>query len=103
MASNDNDTFGAMAEGVEHVSLLISRYALFEYRYLHRGLWASDLGFTAQSQSRKRSLHTTQDHQACAADQLARALVRLYTAILMYLSQAMKYYGRSAGRESSQH
>ena len=39
---NDVETFGAMAEGLEHVSNLITRYAIFENLYLHIGSAVED-------------------------------------------------------------
>ena len=55
-----------MAEGLEHVLNLITRYAIFENLYLHV--------------------------DSAIEDQLADAIVRLYTAILTYLSKASRYY-----------
>jgi hypothetical protein len=68
---NDAETFGSMAEGLEHVSNLITRYAIFENIYLHGG--------------------------SAAEDQLEHAIIRLYTAILTYLSKATRYYNRNTG------
>ena len=39
---NDVETFGAMAEALEHVSNLITRYAIFENLYLHIGSAVED-------------------------------------------------------------
>src|SRR5436305_7150027 len=63
-----------MAEGLEHVSNLITRYAIFENLYLQVD---SDV-----------------------KDQLADAIVRLYTAILTYLSKASRYYNLNTGGSS---
>ena len=71
---NDAETFGSMAEGLEHVSNLITRYAIFENLYLHV--------------------------DSAVEDQLADAIVRLYTAILTYLSKASRYYSQSTGGSS---
>lgn len=71
---NDAETFGSMAEGLEHVSNLITRYAIFENLYLHV--------------------------DSAVEDQLADAIVRLYTAILTYLSKASRYYHLNTGGSS---
>jgi len=71
---NDAETFGSMAEGLEHVSNLITRYAIFENLYLQV--------------------------DSAVDDQLADAIVRLYTAILTYLSKASRYYHLNAGGSS---
>jgi hypothetical protein len=63
---NDVETFGSMAEGLEQVSNLITRYAIFENLYLHVG--------------------------SAVENQLVDAIVRLYTTILTYLSEAARYY-----------
>lgn len=63
---NDSETFGAMAEGIELVSSLLPRYAMIEDRYLH-------------------------DASALKGD-LEESLVRLYAAVLVYLSRARRYY-----------
>ena len=70
---NDAQTFGAIAEGVETVSRLISRYAIFEAAYLHSS------GRTPSAAQRK----------------LSEALIVLYSAILTYLAKAGRYYNRS--------
>ena len=74
---NDVETFGSMAEGLEHVSNLITRYAIFENLYLHVG--------------------------SAVEDQLADAIVGLYTAILTYLSNAKRYYTLNTGGSSRTH
>lgn len=72
LSINDCQTFGSMLEGLEYVSNLVSRYTIFELLYL------------------KPNLAST----AAAKDQLALCLLRLYTAVLQYLSQASHYYAR---------
>ena len=63
---NDAQIFGAIAEGVEIVSRLISKYIIFEAACLHPG------GYTP-----------------CATQQkLSKALIVLYSAILTYLAKA---------------
>jgi hypothetical protein len=69
MTANDSQTFGAMAEGVELVSNLITRYTIVEKLYLEK--------------------------PSAAKDQLTQAILRLYSAVLMYLSKAKSYYQRN--------
>ena len=57
-----------MVMGLEHISNLITRYAIFENLYLHR--------------------------VSAARDQLAASIVRLYATVLIYLSKASRYYDR---------
>ena len=71
MAVNDSQTFGAMADGVQHVSNLITRYAILEKLYLQANT------------------------VAMAKDQLSQSIVKLYTTILKYLSKARRYYDRN--------
>ena len=66
IAVNDSQTMGAMSEGVELVSNLISRCAVLESLYFQT--------------------------PSAIEDELVKALVKLYTAILIYLSKALKYY-----------
>ncbi|MCJ1378529.1 hypothetical protein MMC17_001628 [Xylographa soralifera] len=66
---NDSQTFGAMAEGIELVSNLITRYTIVECLYL-----------------RKPSM---------AKSQLTQALLEVYSAVLVYLSKAKRFYERS--------
>jgi hypothetical protein len=68
---NDCETFGAMAEGVEFVSNLITRYAIIEKIYLQ--------------------------HNSEARLQLTAAVVQLYAAVLTYLGRAGPYYARRTG------
>ena len=70
---NDVQTFGTLAEGVETVSKLIARYAIFEAAYLHP------------------SSHTPSVSQ----ERLSEALIVLYSAILTYLAKAGRYYSQS--------
>ena len=72
---NDAQTFGTIAEGVEKVSRLIARYALFEAVYLPKA------GKTFSATQLK----------------LSEALVSLYSAILIYLARAGRYYNQSTG------
>ena len=71
---SDAQIFGAMAEGVETVSRLISRYAMFEAAYLHR------------------SGHTL----SLAQQKLSEALIVLYSIILTYLAKAGRYYKQAS-------
>lgn len=73
MTVNDVQTFGAMIEGVELVSNLITRSAILEKLYLR----------------------TTEGMKAAAKDQLEQAIFELYTAVLKYLSKARRYYTRN--------
>ena len=66
---NDSQTFGVMAEGIELVSNLITRYTIVECLYL-----------------RKPSM---------AKSQLTQALLEVYSAVLVYLSNAKRFYERS--------
>ena len=70
---NDAQTFGGIAEGLETVSRLISRYAIFEAAYL------------------QPSSHTPSKAQ----EKLSDALVSLYSAILTWLAKAGRYYKQS--------
>ena len=60
-----------MVEGVEHVSNLITRYAIIEKLYLRTNATEA------------------------ADDQLKQAIVKLYSAVLEYLSKAARYYNRN--------
>ena len=71
---NDIQTFGAMAEGVEFVSNLITRYGIIEQLYLQR--------------------------LSATKDQLSEAIIKLYAAVLKYLSKAIHFYGRNSAGES---
>ena len=63
-----------MVEGMELVSNLVTRYAIFEKLYL-------------------RTV-TGSEAEAGGKDQLALAIVKLYIAVLKYLSNARRYYDR---------
>lgn len=60
-----------MAEGVEQVSNLITRYTIFETTYL-------------------RATYTTDVN-----DEFCKSLVKLYKIVLEYLCKAQKYYGHN--------
>jgi hypothetical protein len=66
---NDVQTFGAMAEGVEFISDLVTRCAIVEELYL-------------QGTSEART-------------QLDKAIVKLYTVVLQCLLKARRYYNKS--------
>jgi hypothetical protein len=68
MTVNEIQTFGAMVEGVELVSNLITRYAIFENLYLYE--------------------------TSTVKEQLTESVIRLYATILLYLSKASRYYDR---------
>jgi hypothetical protein len=70
---NDVQTFGAMVEGIELVSNLITRSTILERLYLQ----------------------TTEGMKAAARDQLLKAILGLHTAVLQYLSKARRYYSRN--------
>jgi hypothetical protein len=61
-----------MVEGMELVSNLIARYAILEKLYLY----------------------TTMGVKSAARNQLEKAILKLYTAVLKYLSKARRYYDR---------
>ncbi|MCJ1352386.1 MAG: hypothetical protein MMC33_002370, partial [Icmadophila ericetorum] len=75
LAINDSQIFGAMVEGIEHISNLITRYAIIEHLYL-------------------------QSTAAMAKDQLSQSLVKVYAAILQYLSKAKRYYDRNTAKRT---
>jgi hypothetical protein len=62
----DSQKFGSVLEGMEAIAHLINKYAIFEDLYLREEL--------------------------SATGQLRHALVKLYTAVLRYLSKAKRYY-----------
>ena len=62
---NDSKTYDAMASGLEHVSSLIARYSTVEGLYLQSSL---------------------------LKEQLAEALLNLYSAMLVFLAKARRYY-----------
>lgn len=73
--------FGAIAEGMEYVSKLITRYVIFEKLYQRiPGESAAELE---------------------PKERLSEALCKLYASILRYLSKAKRYYTRNtAGIDS---
>jgi hypothetical protein len=71
---NDFAIYGAMAEGVELISRLITRYEIIERLYL------------------QREFSTKND--------LVQALVTLYAAMLRYLATAIRYYSRNTAGKS---
>lgn len=60
-----------MTEAVQNIASLITRYHIFEQLYLRNNIVTK------------------------IKDQLSDALVKLYTAILKYLSKARRYYDQS--------
>ena len=68
-ATNDSQTFGSMAEGVELVAELITRYTIVEHLYLRR--------------------------PSHAKEQLTQALIKLYARVLTYLPKARAYYEKN--------
>jgi hypothetical protein len=62
---NNSQVFGAMLEGLERISSLITRYTMIERRYLQG-----------------------------ASGELTDAVVKLYVAVLTYLSKARRYFDR---------
>jgi hypothetical protein len=68
---NDVQTHDAVTESLEHISGLITHYAMIEALYLRT--------------------------PSSAVDQLVESLVRLYTAILEYLLKAKRYFSRNTG------
>lgn len=74
MTVNDVQTFGAMAEGIELITNLVTHCAIIEKLYL--GILTEMMtGDTAESQ-------------------LKQAILKLYVAVLKYLSNARRYYDR---------
>lgn len=68
---NDVQTDDATTESLEHISSLITHYAMIEALYIR--------------------------NSSAAVDQLIDALVRLYTAILVCLIRAKRYFSRNTG------
>jgi hypothetical protein len=75
---NDSQIFGAMVDGVECVSELITRYAILEKIYLKR------------------------DYTALAKDQLSQSIIKLYAGMLRYLSKAKQYFYQNAAGSLSE-
>lgn len=70
---NEYDTNEALLEGLEYVTSLIARYAKVEDLYFN--------------------------HISPTKGQLSMAIVRLYTAVLIYLARASKFYSRPTASE----
>jgi hypothetical protein len=66
IAVSDSQTMGAMSEGIELVSSLITLCAVQESLYLRR--------------------------PSAIEEELRKALINLYTAVLTYMSKALRYY-----------
>jgi hypothetical protein len=74
---NDTESFGAMAEGVEFVSRYITLYELIERLYLEK--------------------------DTLAKNDLIRAIIIQHAAVLKFLPEAVRFYGRkTAGKLQSQ-
>ena len=73
VATNDTETMQGMAVAVEYVTRLISRYAFVESQYL--------------------------GNCSTASAQLHNALVRVYTAILVYILRARRYFAQNTASE----
>ncbi|KAI9853467.1 MAG: hypothetical protein M1824_001230 [Vezdaea acicularis] len=70
-AVNDSQIFGAMVDGVERVANVITKHAIVEKLYL-------------------------QENPIIIGDQLSQSIVKLYSAILAYLSEAKRYYSQNS-------
>ena len=70
---NEYNTNEALLEGLEYVSSLIARFAMVEALYLNQA--------------------------STARDQLSESIVRLYSAVLLYLAKASKFYSRNISSE----
>jgi hypothetical protein len=66
---NDNAKFAFMIEGVASIAELICRYAIVQEYYTRS--------------------------TSAAGDELERALIRLYAAIMVYLSKAKSYFDQN--------
>lgn len=66
---NERQTFSTVLEGMERISNLISRYAIFEDLYL--------------------------DTRLRVYAELKKALTELYNRVLKYLSEAMRFCNKS--------
>lgn len=69
--TGDFETYAAIVDGLETVTRLIARFRVFEEIYLPR--------------------------DTAANDQLKASLTRLYSRVLIYLSECARYYERSTG------
>ena len=75
IAVNDSETYGAITEGVQIVSRLVTQYAKVEELYLH--------GVSVQR------------------DQLEQSITELYVSILIYLLRAREYYNRPTAGDAA--
>ncbi|CZR67760.1 uncharacterized protein PAC_17659 [Phialocephala subalpina] len=73
VATNDSQIYGAMVDGVEHISNLITRYHVLEAIYL-KPIEGGDLK---------------------ARDQFEASLVKLYAAIMIYLVKARLFFNKN--------
>ena len=71
MATGDTQTYGAMLDGVEVVSDVIAKTRIIERDYLNG--------------------------RSAFKNQLVKAIVKLYAAVLKYLAQAHHYYSQNSG------
>ena len=69
-AVSDSQQYGAVLEGLELITHLISRYAIFEQLYLNH-------------------------QQMLSSGEIQHNLVELYSTVLLYLSKAKRYYEQS--------
>ena len=69
-AVSDSQQYGAVLEGLELITHLISRYAIVEQLYLNH-------------------------QQMLSSGEIQRNLVELYSTVLLYLSKAKRYYEQS--------
>ncbi|KAF8850217.1 hypothetical protein BDZ45DRAFT_205985 [Acephala macrosclerotiorum] len=76
IATNDCQIYGAMVDGVEHISNLITRYHVLEAIYLKP---------VAGGDSKPR-------------EQFEASLVKLYAAIMLYLVKARRFFEKSTVR-----
>ncbi|KAF4546202.1 uncharacterized protein LTHEOB_4199 [Lasiodiplodia theobromae] len=76
-SSNESQTFGRMLEGVEHVSFLITRYALVEHAY-----------FSPSGGTDALMDHLSGDEKSS----LKGDMVMMYSSILTFLAKASAYY-----------
>ena len=72
---NDFNKFASVVEGATLIAELICRYAIFEDLYLR--------------------------YSSPATDELKRALVKLYTAAMIYLSKAKNYFDQNSASKDS--
>jgi len=69
ISKGDSERLGAVYDGMEMITNLIGRYAIFEELYLRDVSKASEL--------------------------LKQAIVKLYASMLTYLAEAKRYYGQN--------